>query len=251
MAKKKVKSILISQPKPVDENSPYYKLRDKWNLTLEFRKLISIEGVTTNEFRKQGVNPLDYSAIVFTSKYAIDHFFRILKDLKMEMPPDTKFFCVSEATSKYLQKYIVIRKRKLYVGERTSKDLIDIVKKHAKDKFLFPCSQIHTQHLTDWMAENKFTYRNVVIYNTVATDLSDIKELNFDMICFYSPSGIEALTDNFPNWKQGDTAIAVFGPTTAQAAVEAGFRVDIEAPTPSQPSMMAAIEDYLKESNKR
>lgn len=248
---KKVKSILISQPRPTDENSPYFKLREKWNVTLEFRKLISIEGVSTNDFRKQGVNPLDYTAIVFTSKYAIDHFFRILKDLKVEMPAETKFFCVSEATAKYLQKYVVIRKRKLFVGERTSKDLIDIVKKHSKDKYLFPCSAIHTQHLTDWMAENKYHFRNVIIYNTVASDLSDIKDLNFDMICLYSPSGVESLIDNFPDWKQGETAIAVFGPTTQQAAVEAGLRVDIVAPTPSQPSMTGAIEAYLKESNKK
>jgi uroporphyrinogen-III synthase len=251
MAKKKVKNILISQPKPTDENSPYYKLRDKWGVTLEFRKLISIEGVTTNEFRKQGVNPLDYTAVVFTSKYAIDHFFRILKDLKIELPPDTKFFCVSEATAKYLQKYVVIRKRKLFVGERTSKDLIELVKKHPKDKYLFPCSQIHTQHLTDWMATNSYNFRNVIIYNTVSSDLSDIKDLAFDMICFYSPSGIESLQDNFPSWTQGETAIAVFGPTTAQAAREAGLRVDVEAPTPSQPSMIGAIEEYLKESNKK
>jgi uroporphyrinogen-III synthase len=248
---KKVKSILVSQPRPADENSPYFKLRDKWNVQIEFRKLISIEGVTTNEFRKQGVNVLDYTSVVFTSKYAIDHFFRIIKDLKVEMPAETKYFCVSEATAKYLQKYIVIRKRKLFVGERTSKDLIDIVKKHPKDKYLFPCSSIHTQHLTDWMEQNNYLFRNVIIYHTVASDLSDIKDLNFDMICLYSPSGVESLIDNFPNWTQGDTAIAVFGPTTEQAAKEANLRVDIVAPTPSQPSMTAAIEAYLKESNKR
>ena len=144
---KKVKSILISQPYPTDENSPYFKLRDKWSLKIDFRKFIQIQGISTNEFRKQGINPLDFTAVIFTSKYSIDHYFGILKDLKVELPADMKYFCVSEATAKYLQKYIVIRKRKLFVGIRTSRDLIDVVKKHKKEKFIFPCSLVDPSSL--------------------------------------------------------------------------------------------------------
>lgn len=247
---KKVKTILISQPYPADENSPYFKLQDKWGLKIDFRKFIQIEGVSTNEFRKQSINPLDFSAIIFTSKYAIDHFFRLLGDLKVELPADMKYFCVSEATAKYLQKYIVIRKRKLFVGKRTSRDLIDVVKKHPKESFLFPCSAIHTRHLTDWMEENDFNLTKAIIYNTVASDLSDLADIYYDMICFYSPSGIDSLLKNFPDFKQNDTVIAVFGPTTAKSAESASLRVDIQAPKPNMPSMTAAIEDYLKTYNK-
>jgi uroporphyrinogen-III synthase len=247
---KKVKSVLISQPYPTDENSPYFSLAKKWGLKIDFRKFIQIEGVSTNEFRKQSVNPLDFTAIIFTSKYAIDHYFRILKDLKIELPPDMKYFCVSEATAKYLQKYIVIRKRKLFVGLRTSRDLIDVIKKHKKEKYIFPCSSIHTPHLTDYMKEHQFNLVEAVIYNTVASDLSDLKGIKYDIIAFYSPSGVESLYQNFPDFEQGETVVAVFGPTTAKAAEVQNLRVDIEAPKPNLPSMTAALEDYLKRSNK-
>lgn len=250
MQYKKIKSILISQPYPTDENSPYFTLEEKWNLKIDFRKFIQIEGVSTNDFRKQNINPLDFTAVIFTSKYAIDHFFRILGDIKVELPPDMKYFCVSEATAKYLQKYIVIRKRKLFVGKRTSRDLIDVVKKHKKEKFIFPCSAIHTRHLTDHMHKNGFKLQEAVIYNTVPSDLSDLKEINYDMICFYSPSGVDSLLQNFPDFKQNETVIAVFGPTTQKAAHNAKLETDIVAPQPNMPSMTAAIEAYLKESNK-
>jgi uroporphyrinogen-III synthase len=246
---KAVKSILISQPYPTDENSPYFKLRDRWGLKIDFRKFIQIQGVSTNEFRKQGLNPLDYTATIFTSKYSIDHYFRLLKDIKVELPADMKYFCVSEATAKYLQKYIVIRKRKLFVGNRTSRDLIDVVKKHPKESFIFPCSAIHTRHLTDWMEEKGFDLTKAVIYNTVPSDLSDLRDVKYDMICFYSPSGVNSLLKNFPDFEQNDTVISVFGPTTAKAAADAGLRIDIQAPKPSMPSMTAAIESYLKEFN--
>jgi uroporphyrinogen-III synthase len=247
---KKVKTILISQPYPTDENSPYFKLAEKWGLKIDFRKFIQIDGVSLNEFRKQNINPLDFTAIIFTSKYAIDHFFRLLKELKIEMPAEMKYFCVSEATAKYLQKYIVIRKRKLYVGERTSSDLIEMVKKQSKEKYLFPCSAIHTTSLTDWMVANNYNLSEAVIYNTVSSDLSDLKDVYYDMLCFYSPSGIESLYQNFPDFKQNDTVLAAFGPTTSKAMRDAGLRVDIEAPMPNMPSMTAAIEAYLKEFNK-
>lgn len=245
---KKVKTILISQPYPSDENSPYFKLAKKWGLKIDFRKFIQIEGISVNEFRKQNTNPLDFTAIIFTSKYAIDHFFSLLSEIKVEFPPDMKYFCVSEATAKYLQKYITVRKRKLFVGIRTSKDLIDVVKKKKDEKYLFPCSAIHTRHLTDWMEENGLDLTKVVIYNTVPSDLSDLRDVYYDMICFYSPSGVDSLLKNFSDFEQNDTVIAVFGPTTAKAVQDAGLRVDIQAPKPSMPSMTAAIEAYLKEN---
>ena len=245
---KKVKSILISQPYPSDENSPYFKLAKKWGLKIDFRKFIQIEGISVNEFRKQNCNPLDYTAIIFTSKYAIDHFFGLLSEIKVELPPDMKYFCVSEATAKYLQKYITVRKRKLFVGKRTSKDLIEVVKKKKDEKYLFPCSAIHTRHLTDWMEENGLDLTKVVIYNTVPSDLSDLRDVYYDMICFYSPSGVDSLLKNFSDFEQNDTVIAVFGPTTANAVLNAGLRVDIQAPKPNMPSMTAAIEAYLKEN---
>lgn len=246
----KVQSVLISQPKPVDENHPYFSLKDKYGLKMDFRKFIQIEGVSTEEFRKQGLNPLDFTAVILTSKVAIDNFFRILKDLKVEMPAETKYFCVSEGSAKYLQKYIQIRKRKLFVGERSSRDLLPLIKKHGKDNFLYPCSAIHTPTITDFLEAQGYEYAEAVMYNTVASDLSDLKSINYDMICFYSPSGIDSLFKNFPNFVKDNenTLIAVFGPTTSKAAVAAGLRVDIQAPMPNAPSMTAAIELYLKEN---
>lgn len=247
--KKKIQSILITQPAPNDENSPYHELARKWKVRIDFRQFIQVDGIPAHEFRKQSINPLDFTGIIFTSKHSIDHFFRILKELKIEMPPDTKYFCVSEATAKYLQKYIVIRKRKLFVGDRTAMDLADVLKKHKTDKFLFPCSAIHTTDLTDWMVKNNYDLKKAIIYETVAADLSDLRDVKYDMICFFSPSGVDSLFKNFPDFEKRDTVIGVFGPTTAKSAKEADLRVDIEAPRPSVPSMTAAIEEYLKQTN--
>ena len=237
--------ILISQPAPTDESSPYYRLAEKWELKLEFRKFIQVEGISVNDFRKQGINPLDFSAIVFTSKVAVDHFFRLLNEMRVEMPPTTKYFCVSEATSRYLQKYITIRKRKLFVGERKAIDLWPYIKKNSKEKFLFPCSNVHRKELPNQMKEEGLDITESVIYSTVASDLSDLEDITYDMICFFSPSGIQSLYKNFPDFKQNDTKIAVFGPTTAKEAHKNGLRVDIEAPKPNVPSMTAAINHYL------
>ncbi len=248
-SKKPVKSILISQPRPAEENSPYFELAKKFGLKIDFRKFIQVEGVTVNEFRKQNINPLDFSAVILTSKYAIDHYFRILTDMKIEMPPDMKYFCVAEGAAKYLQKYIVIRKRKLFCGERTTEDLIALMKKHKDDRYLFPCSSVHTPQLTGWMDTNGYNYKKAIIYETVSSDLSDLKNVTYDMICFYSPSGIDSLFKNFPKFKKNSTRIAVFGSTTSKAAKEAGLKVDVEAPQPDLPSMTAAIEDYLKRNN--
>lgn len=242
----KVKSVLVSQPKPTDENSPYYALAKKYSLKIDFRNFIQIEGVTVNEYRKQGLDPVKFTAIILTSKNAVDHFFRIVRELKTEMPPDTKYFCVGETTALYLQKYIVVRKRKLYVGEKTTGDLIEIIKKHKTEKFLYPCSDIHRTDLTDYMHQNSFDLKEAIIYHTIPCDLADLKGVKYDLLCFFSPSGIDSLFKNFPEFVQADTRVAVFGPTTAKAAIENGLRVDIEAPLPNMPSLTGAIELYLK-----
>jgi uroporphyrinogen-III synthase len=246
----KVKNILISQPPPIDDSNPFVLMSKKWNVKVEFRKFIQIEGISAHDFRKQNLDPLKFTAVILTSKYAIDHFFRILKDLKIELPPDMKYFCVSDATAKYLQKYIVIRKRKLYVGTKSAEDLIDSLKKNASEKFLYPCSDVHRTELTDYMHNNGYFIKEAIIYQTVASDLKDVVIENYDMLCFFSPSGIESLFKNFPQFVQNEIRIGVFGPTTAKAAKDAGLIVEIEAPSPNAPSMATAIENYLKTSNK-
>ncbi len=242
-----IKRILISQPEPSDKESPYFRLAKKWNIDIDFRKFIQVEGISLNEFRKQGINPLDFNAIIFTSKVAVDHFFRLLEEMRIEIPATTKYFCVSEATSRYLQKYITIRKRKLFVGERTAMDLVPYVKKHKKSKFLFPCSDVHRRELPGYMRENDMDITETVIYQTVTSDLSGLDATIYDMICFFSPSGIQSLYENFPSYTQNNTIIAVFGPTTAKEAEKNGLKTDIVAPKPNIPSMTAAIESYLKE----
>lgn len=246
----KVKSILISQPQPTDDENPFIQIGKKWNIKVEFRKFIQIQGISASEFRKQNLDPLKFSAVIITSKYAVDHYFRICKELKIEMPADMKYFCVSEATAKYLQKYIVIRKRKLFVGEKTATDLLPLIKKYPNEKFIYPCSDIHRTDLTDFMHANGYKISEAIIYQTVSSDLSDVQIKNFDMLCFFSPSGVESLFKNFPDFEQNNTRIGVFGPTTAKVAKELGLNVDIEAPSPNAPSMAGAIENYLKTTNK-
>lgn len=218
---------------------------ERWGIEMAFRKFIQVEGVSLNEFRKQGINPLDFTAIVFTSKVAVDHFFRLLNEMRVEMPPDTRYFCINEATSKYLQKYIVIRKRKLFVGQRTAMDLAPSIKKHKGEKYLFPCIEGHRKELPNYMRENKIDVTETVIYRTVYSDLSDLSDIFYDMICFFSPLGIQSLFENFPDFKQNNTRIAVFGPNTTKEALSADLRIDVEAPKPNLPSMTAAIEAYL------
>jgi len=247
---KTVKSILVSQPKPKDENSPYYKLADKFKLKIDFRPFIKIEPVTLKEFRKQKVDILTHTAVIFTSRNAVDHFFRLSNDMRVEVPTDMKYFCISEQTANYLQKYIVIRKRKIFTGTRTAMDLLEILKKHKDEKFIFPCSNIRKNDIPEFLKENDFEYSEAIIYRTVASDLSDLADVNYDVIAFFSPSGINSLFVNFPDFKQNDTRIAGFGPSTSQAVKDAGLFLDIEAPLPNAPSMTGALEMYIKEANK-
>jgi len=247
--KKKVSSILVSQPKPKNPNSPYLKLADKYGLKIDFRPFIKIDPVTLKEFRQQKIDVLAHSAVIFTSRNAVDHFFRLCSESKIEVPADMKYFCISEQTANYLQKYIVIRKRKIFTGSRTAADLIEILKKHKGEKFVFPCSNIRKNDIPEFLEENGYEHSEATIYNTVASDLSDLADVNYDLIAFFSPSGINSLFVNFPEFKQNKTRIAGFGPATSQAVRDHGLLLDIEAPLPNAPSMTGALELYIKEAN--
>ncbi|MEQ8244933.1 uroporphyrinogen-III synthase [Fulvivirga sp.] len=246
---REVKSILVSQPKPQDENSPYFKLAEKYNLKVDFRPFIQVDPVSIKEFRKQKIDILNHTAVIFTSRNAVDHFFSICQELKIEMPADMKYFCISEQTANYLQKYIIIRKRKIFTGHRTAEDLIEILKKHKNEKYLFPCSDIRKEDIPEFLNINGFKYSEAIIYRTVASDLSDLENVYYDILAFFSPSGINSLLVNFPDFKQNVTRIAAFGPTTAKAVRDAGLELDIEAPLPNAPSMTGAIELYIKKAN--
>ncbi|MCS6822022.1 MAG: uroporphyrinogen-III synthase [Microscillaceae bacterium] len=243
---KKVETILVTQSEPNEAKSPYAELAKNYKLKIDFRAFIDIQPVSLKEFRKQKINILDHSAIIFTSRHAVDYFFMLCKESKIEMPADMKYFCISEQTANYLQKYIVVRKRKIFVGEKTATDLFAILKKHKTEKFLFPASNIRKNDIPEFLQQNGYNFTEMTLYRTVSSDLSDLADVFYDIIIFYSPSGVASLLENFPNFKQNDTRIAAFGPTTAQAVRDAGLILDIEAPMPNAPSMTGAIEQYIK-----
>lgn len=246
----RVRSILVSQPKPTDERSPYFQLAEKYKIKIDFRPFIQVEPVPLREFRKQKIDILKHTAIIFTSRNAIDHFFSLCQEQKIEMPADMKYFCISEQTAHYLQKYIVIRKRKLFVGSKTAADLFDYFKKHKGEKYLFPCSDIRKDEIPEFLTKNNINFTEAIIYHTVPADLSDLKDIKYDILAFFSPSGIKSLFQNFPDFEQNNTRIAAFGPTTANAVRERDLILDIEAPLPNAPSMTGALELYIKKANK-
>lgn len=251
VTKQKVKTILVSQPKPETEKSPYFELAKKFNVKIEFKPFIKVEGVSASEFRKDKINILDHTAIIFTSKNAVDHFFRVCSEMRITVPESMKYFCLSESTAYYLQKYVLYRKRKIFFGKSSLKDLAEIIKKNKDEKFLLPSTDVYKEETPQTLEEFGVKYNQAIIYRTVANDFSDMPELNFDMIVFFSPSGIRSLKKNFPNFDQGNIRIGCFGNATAKAVEEHGLRLDLFAPTPQSPSMATAIELYLKESNKK
>lgn len=246
----KVKTILVTQPKPETDKSPYYDLARKFNLKIDFRPFIQVEGVSAKDFRKDKVNLADHTAVILTSRNAADHFFRICSEMRIAVPETLKYFCISESTAYYLQKFVVYRKRKIFFGKQTINDLMDVIKKHKKEKFLVPCTDIHKQEIFDTLEEHHIDFTKAVIYKTVASDLSDLEHVNYDVLVFFSPSGIASLFKNFPKFKQNNTRIAAFGPTTSQAVLDAGLKLDIQAPVPAAPSMTMALEQYIKKANK-
>ncbi|MBG0782787.1 MAG: uroporphyrinogen-III synthase [Bacteroidales bacterium] len=247
----KIKSILVSQPQPADfEKSPYGELARKYNLTIDFEKFIKIEGVPAREFRQERVALADHTAIILTSRNSVDHFFRIAKEMRFEVPETLKYFCISESTAFYLQKYVQYRKRKIFYGNQSFGDLMEIIRKHKEEKFLLPCSDIHKESMIEMLEESKVDYSKAVLYRTVAANLAKVKVDDYDMLVFFSPAGIRSLTKNFPKFKQGTKIFGAFGPSTAEAVKEAGFKLQINAPTKSAPSMTMAIEEYIDNQNK-
>jgi uroporphyrinogen-III synthase len=236
----KIKRILVSQPEPNSAKSPYHELAEKNNVKVDFRPFIQVEGVSCKEFRQTRVNILDHTAVIFSSRTAIDNFFRICNEMRITVPETMKYFCISEATAFYLQKYVVYRKRKVFYGDSLFSELVDIIKKHSDEKYLLPLSHIHKPEIPVMLDEAKISYTKAILYKTVSSDLSDIKDVNYDILVFYSPSGIKSLLQNFPEFQQNDIRIASFGASTAKAVQEAGLRLDIQAPNPQAPSMTMA-----------
>ena len=251
MSTRKVKNILISQPKPSSEKSPYYDIAEKYNLELHFYPFIKVDRLSIKEFRQQRINITDFTAIVFTSRTAVDKFFSICEEMKIVIPEDMKYFCISETVALYLQKYIVYRKRKIFFSQSGKiEGLNNPFTKHSKEKFLFPVPEEHNDEVTQFLDKKKLTYTKSVMYRTVSSDFPADEKMDYDMIIFFSPLGIQSLVKNFPDYKQGDAAIGCFGSATAKAVEDAGLRLDCEAPQPEYPSMVAALDAFLKENHK-
>lgn len=242
----KVKSMLISQPKPENKKHPYFDLAKKFKIKINFRPFIHVELIAALEFRKTKINLRDYSAVIFNSMNAVDHFFRISQEMRVVITMDTKYFCMTEAVALYLQKYILYRKRKVFFADGTLASLRELFEKYNEEKYLFPCADVHSMDIPEILEEIDVEFVEAIMYRTVASDLTDLAGLNYDMIVFFSPSGVKSLFKNFPKFKQGDTKIAALGPTTCQAALDLGLKLDVKAPTPEAPSMALALDKFLQ-----
>ena len=246
----KVKTILVSQPEPSNEKSPYSRLKEKYKLKIDFRPFIHVEGVNAKNVRQQKINFSDFNNIILTSKNAVDHFFRLAEEMRYKVPDATKYFCQSEAIGFYLQKYVVYRKRKIYVGDRDFKSLESVFQKFENESFLVPTSDILNSETSLFLDSIRINWTRAKLYKTVVSDLSDLRDVYYDILVFFSPSGIESLFKNFPDFKQNNTRIAVYGNATVKAASDAKLRIDIKAPTPDTPSMTMAIEKYISQNSK-
>ena len=243
-----VRSILVSQPVP--GRNPFERLEKKYGVQIDWRSFIEVEGLTEKEFRKERIRPDEYSAVIFTSKLAIEHFFRICKEMRIEMSGDTKYYCITEAVANYLQKFIVYRKRKVFFGQRTIQDLAPTLKKHrSKEKFLLPTNNLGSKFVSAYLDKNDFDWTPAQMYRTVAADLSDLEDVFYDILVFYSPMGIDSLYENFPTFEQKGTRLAVAGRKTTAACEKHGLQVDISPNPPEVPSMEKALDNYLKRSN--
>ena len=249
---RKVESILVSQPAPENGKSAYYDIRDEYKIKVDFRPFIHVEGIEGKEFRKNRIYPDEYSAIILTSRNAIEHYFRICEELRIKINDNTKYFCKSEAIALYLQKFIQYRKRKIFFGNGKNDRLVELIQKHKNsEKFLLPCSDVHNAVLSNKLNEKEIEYTEAIIYKTVCSDLSNLSDIKYDMIVFFSPSGVESLYKNFPDFKQTTTRIAAWGKNTAKALEDNSLRLDVKAPSPETPSMTQAIRKYLKMANKK
>lgn len=250
---KVIKKILITQPKPEGEKSPYFELARKYDVTLDFCPFIVVEGIPAKEFRKQKIDISRYTAVIFASRNAIDHFFRICEELKVNISQETKYFCITEAVALYLQKFILYRKRKVFYGaDGTNKSLFDVITKHKdNEKFLYPCSQSFDSEITNWLKANKCEFATPVMYSIISADIKEVVSKGYDCICFFTPGGVKSLLENFPKFKQNGTLIGAFGANTFKAAEDAGLKLDIKAPQPQAPSMVSALEVYLSAGKKK
>jgi uroporphyrinogen-III synthase len=247
----KIRKVLVSQPEPANPKSPYFDLAKKYNLKIDFKPFVQVEGIPSKDFRHQKINVLDFTAVIFTSKTGIDHFFRICNELRIVVPDTMKYFCITENVAFYLQKYIIYRKRKIFHGKAKFQDLIDVIVKHRDDNFFVPLSEPHNAEIPDILAKNNIKFTVGTLYKTISSHFSNNpKDFDYDILVFYSPSGIKSLKENFPDFVQGDVKIAAFGPTTATAVEQEGLRLDINAPNPKAPSMTMALDNFLKEYNK-
>ena len=240
----------MSQPEPSEVKSPYFDLAKKYNLKVEFKPFVQIEGIPIKDFRQQKINILDFTAVIFTSKTGIDHFFRICNELRILVPDTMKYFCITENVAFYLQKYIVYRKRKIFHGKAKFQDLIDVIVRHREDNFFVPLSEPHNAEIPDLLDKNNIKYTIGILYKTISSRFSNFKDFDYDILVFYSPAGIKSLKENFPDFVQGEIKIAAFGPTTACAVEHEGLRLDINAPNPKAPSMTMALDNFLKEYNR-
>ena len=247
----KIRKVLVSQPKPTSEKSPYFDIAEKYGVEIVFRPFIKVESLSAKEFRQQKVSILDHTAVIFTSRHAIDHFFHLCSELRVTVPEDMKYFCVTEAVALYIQKYVQYRKSKVFFGA-TGKiyDLLPSMIKHKTEKFFVPMSDVHTDEIKNLLDKSNLQHSEAVMYRTVSNDFASEESFDYDMLIFFSPAGINSLMKNFPNFEQGNIVIASFGPTTAKAVRDAGLRLDLEAPTAQAPSMTAALEMYIKEHSK-
>ena len=247
----KIKRILISQPQPTTEKSPYFEVAEKYKITLDFFQFIRIEGVSSKDFRASRINILEYTAVIFNSRTAIDHFFRICEELRVQVPDTMKYFCTSESIAVYLQKYIVYRKRKIFYGQKTMEDLVDTLVKHKEEKYLVPTSTVHNDEIPVLLAQHHLTFTKAFFYKTLSSELSHLNMKDFDMLVFYSPAGIDSLFTNFPDFIQDEICIGTFGPNTAKAAEKAGLRIDLKVPSPEFPSMTMALDKFIGELCKK
>lgn len=248
-----IKKILVSQPKPASEKSPYFDIQSQYGVECVFRPFFKVEGLSSKEFRQQKINLLDYTAVVFTSRHAVDNYFKLAKEMRITIPEDMKYFCVIETIALYIQKYVQYRKRKVFFGDTGKIDgLMGQMARHKTEKYLVPLSSVHNDDIANLLDEKKLNHTECVMYRTVSNDFSEeeIKNFDYDMMLFFSPTGVKALKKNFPNFEQGNIAVGAFGPATAKTVEDEGLRLDLEAPNKAFPSMTGALADYLKRHNK-
>ena len=246
----RVKYVLVTQPKPETEKSPYFALAKKFSLKIDFCPFVKVEPISASRFRKDKINILDYPAVIFTSRNAVDQFFRMCTELRLTPAETTKYFCLSDSVAYYLQKYVIFRKRKIFFGRQTVEDLLSVIRKHQEEKYLVPCSDTPKQRVLEVLKERGLNFKKAVIYKALCADLSEINIRQYDVLVLFSPLDVKALQKNFPKFRQSSLRIAAFGPAVSQAVSKAKLRLDIMAPIPGASSMPIVLEQFLRKNNR-